>query len=180
MTFDAGSLKGLDHLIVVCGHGVVVAESLADVGNKDAAWLLLPQVSRPNGSSLSFFLPYFLTLPSSALACRNLEGHSAFKICIAITHSSAVHASPTHFVAHVGLISEGPCACSQTLFHARSQRLPCFARVVLQLHTSFHTLVFLLPCWSSHPIALRSHINIGDFWVQSPGTNSTKTSPARL
>lgn len=42
LAFETSKLQELDHLVVVCGHGVVVAESLADVGVEDAAWLLLP------------------------------------------------------------------------------------------------------------------------------------------
>lgn len=40
--FNASHLRDCDHLVVVCGHAVTTAESLADVDASDAAWSLLP------------------------------------------------------------------------------------------------------------------------------------------
>lgn len=44
--FNASHLRRCDHLVVVCGHAVTTAESLADVDASDAAWSLLPYQRR--------------------------------------------------------------------------------------------------------------------------------------
>jgi hypothetical protein len=40
--FEANALKNCNHLIVVCGHAITVAESLDAVKTKDSVWSLLP------------------------------------------------------------------------------------------------------------------------------------------